>query len=62
MKHGKVVAEIGELSIPILAVDDLIENKLSTGRDKDVIDANKGKLIISDFSLISLCSLFRFRM
>jgi len=40
---NKVVAEIGELSIPILAVDDLIENKLSTGRDKDVIDAKRLK-------------------
>lgn len=36
---GKVSVEIEGLEVPILSIEDLIKNKESTGRDKDVLDA-----------------------
>ena len=35
----KEIIEIGELKIPFISKDDLIKNKLSTGRAKDRLDA-----------------------
>jgi len=35
------IAEIEDLSIPILSLDDLIRNKRATGRDKDRLDADQ---------------------
>jgi hypothetical protein len=39
--HNKKVIEIENLRVPILDMNDLITNKLSTGREKDILDARK---------------------
>jgi len=39
--NNKKIVEIENLKIPILDKNDLIKNKLSTGRDKDILDARK---------------------
>lgn len=35
----KEIVSVEELSIPVLSLEDLIKNKESTGREKDVLDA-----------------------
>jgi len=37
--EGKEIIEIGDLSIPVISKQNLIINKLATGREKDKIDA-----------------------
>lgn len=38
--HGKEVIEIEGLAIPVISKENLIINKLATGRDKDRLDAD----------------------
>ena len=35
---NKQIVKIQDISVPIIAIDDLIKNKESTGREKDVLD------------------------
>lgn len=35
----KIIVEVDELNLPIISMDNLIKNKLSTGREKDKLDA-----------------------
>lgn len=37
--EDKIVVEVEELKLPILSLDKLIKNKMSTGREKDKLDA-----------------------
>ena len=37
--EGKEIIELEDLSIPVMSKENLIVNKLATGRDKDKIDA-----------------------
>ena len=41
--HNRLIVDLDELKIPIIGKDDLIKNKLATGRSKDIIDAKKLK-------------------
>ena len=34
----KILVEIEDLKIPVLSIDKLIKNKISTGREKDLLD------------------------
>lgn len=36
----KITVEVDELKLPIISLDNLVKNKLSTGREKDQLDAN----------------------
>jgi len=37
--EDKIVVEVEELKLPVLSLDKLIKNKMSTGREKDELDA-----------------------
>ena len=37
--EDKIVVEVEELKVPVLSLDKLIKNKMSTKREKDTLDA-----------------------